>query len=50
MPKGTCPNCKKTYYGWALQEEKHQYCDACGAKLIITRLDIATEEEAYAAN
>ena len=34
---GICPKCGEKYYGWALQEEKHQYCDKCGTKLVITK-------------
>lgn len=36
MPKGVCPRCGETYYGWALLQPKSQYCGRCGTRLIIT--------------
>jgi DNA-directed RNA polymerase subunit RPC12/RpoP len=38
MLEGKCPNsdCGKKYCGWALLEPKHQRCNTCGEKLIIT--------------
>lgn len=38
--KGICSKCGSTYYGWALQEEKRQYCEKCATKLTITRTDM----------
>ncbi len=31
--QAVCPKCGAKYTGWALKEEKHQYCEACGTKL-----------------
>jgi uncharacterized OB-fold protein len=31
--KGKCPKCGARYYGWALKEPVHQYCDECGSEL-----------------
>lgn len=34
MLRGTCKKCKRVFFGWALQEEKHQRCE-CGEKMEI---------------
>ena len=31
--KGKCPRCGARYFGWALKEPVHQYCDECGSEL-----------------
>ncbi len=36
-PKGTCPECRAVYYGWALLQPEHQTCERCD-----TALDVLT--------
>ena len=35
MLEGKCPQCGKSYFGWALRFQRHQVCSYCGAGLEI---------------
>ena len=39
MLKGKCPGCEAVYYGWALQNKEHQWCE-CGDRLEITQEEV----------
>ena len=34
--KGTCPNCRRQYVGWAMESPQHKLCNKCGTELKIT--------------
>lgn len=36
IPRGDCPICGMTWYGWSLMDPEYQVCDNCGADLQIT--------------
>jgi len=39
MFEGTCPQCGRRYFGWALADPERQRCPECGARLEITKSD-----------
>jgi len=44
MPEGTCKECGRKYYGWALQQPEHRVCD-CGGEIEVTATPPTKVEE-----